>query len=415
MTHDTPPAPGDGFALPASIGNRETADGWRRWRLTRHTFVPAPVIDRAAYHRLSSRRRAVYDLHRESTHCNIPLLETPMSVTVARMMRLRIRQGALKHGPTTRSGLMIDGGGYQGKTETACEVAAAFEDAWLALNHQLNPDTIEGVTDLHTPVVYVQTPVTAKPKSTCKAVLDFFGADHKYLDLPGLVRQVRASLHDHGVRALILDDITRLRMHRADDQDTLDLIRAFMSMNVTLVLIGIDIPGSGLLGPARRDPRTGQWVYQGPGSSTTWADHAATQTQRRFDLVQLDKFRYDTPAEMAAWSAHLTGIEGQLRLLDAAPGMLTDATMPEYLFRRTDGVVGLLERLIEDGCALAMETGTEKLTCKLLEGIEIDLGHSAAQRDPDEIPPVPPRTDRRRPRNTVFDDKGPADDADEAA
>ncbi|TJZ93134.1 hypothetical protein FCI23_54785 [Actinacidiphila oryziradicis] len=27
-----------------------------------------------------------------------------------------------------------------------------------------------------------------------------------------------------------LDDITRLRMHRADDQDTLDLIRAFMSI-----------------------------------------------------------------------------------------------------------------------------------------------------------------------------------------
>ncbi|MFI1168587.1 hypothetical protein ACH4UM_34720 [Streptomyces sp. NPDC020801] len=42
--------------------------------------------------------------------------------------------------------------------------------------------------------------------------------------------------------ALILDDITRLRMHRADDQDTLGLIRTFVSMNVTLILVGVDIP-----------------------------------------------------------------------------------------------------------------------------------------------------------------------------
>jgi hypothetical protein len=58
-----------------------------------------------------------------------------------------------------------------------------------------------------------------------------------------------------------LDDITRLRIHRADDQDVLDLIRAFMSMPVTHVLIGVDIPGSGLLREGRHDLRTGQYVF----------------------------------------------------------------------------------------------------------------------------------------------------------
>jgi hypothetical protein len=52
------------------------------------------------------------------------------------------------------------------------------------------------------------------------------------MTLPQLVHAVRASLHDHGTRILLLDDITRLRMHRADDQDVLDLIRALMSMHV---------------------------------------------------------------------------------------------------------------------------------------------------------------------------------------
>ncbi len=62
-----------------------------------------------------------------------------------------MQTNALKHKPTTRPGLMITGGGYQGKTETACEIAAAFEDAWLALHHQLNPNAIAGYPGLARP------------------------------------------------------------------------------------------------------------------------------------------------------------------------------------------------------------------------------------------------------------------------
>ncbi|WP_329141404.1 hypothetical protein OG552_30230 [Streptomyces sp. NBC_01476] len=72
-------------------------------------------------------------------------------------------------------------------------------------------------------------------------------------------------------------------MHRADDQDTLDLIRAFMSMHVTLVLVGVDIPSSGLMDeghPAAQ--RRGRRPVNG------WEP---TRTERRFDLVELDRFR----------------------------------------------------------------------------------------------------------------------------
>jgi hypothetical protein len=143
-------------------------------------------------------------------------------------------------------------------------------------------------------------------------------------------------------------------------------------------------------------------------------DEADTQTRRRFELVELSPFRYDTPAEIAAWVTHLAGVEEQLRLLRAEPGMLTGNAMPEYLFRRTGGVVGLLERLIEDGCAHAVDTGAERLTTDLLDGLDINLGN-AAGRDPaaGEIPGIPTRAPaattsrkRSRGRNTVFDDKG---------
>ncbi|MFD0502478.1 TniQ family protein [Streptomyces chiangmaiensis] len=281
-----------------------------------------------------------------------------MSLKVSRLVNRRLRNNALKTRPSTRAGAMVTGWGYQGKTETVCEVAAAFEDAWLALHDHLNPNTVDGVRDLRAPVAYVQTPVTAKPKGTCQAILNFFGAENRRLTLPQLIRQVADSLDDHGTQALILDDITRLRMHRADDQDTLDLIRVLMSMNVTLVLVGVDILGSGLLRQGHWDATTRQWVMP-PSPHTRVHGLEATQTERRFDLVELDRFRYTTPDQIAAFHDHLAGLEDSLRLLKAEPGMLTSGTMPEYLMRRTDGVVGLLERLVEDGCQEAMDSGKE--------------------------------------------------------
>ena len=99
----------------------------------------------------------------------------------------------------------------------------------------------------------------------------------------------------------------------------------------------------------------------------------------RFDLVDLDRFSYDTPAGIAAWTAHLVGIEQQLRLLRGCDGMLSGGDMPEYLFRRTHGIVGLLRRLIEDGCAKAISAGEERLTPELLADTAIRLGHTLGQ------------------------------------
>ncbi|MBO2461210.1 AAA family ATPase [Actinomadura violacea] len=414
----TGPAGGDSagsaasFLPPAVLLDRECADGWRRWRLTRHDAPPAPRWSPAQYQAASPRTRGLYDLHRCATHANLAVQETPMSAAVARVVASRIRTNALKRKPSTRAGVMVNGGGYQGKTETVCEVAALFEEWWLELHHQLNPDALPGTRDLHAPVAYVQTPVTATPKSTCEAILDFYGEPHKNMTLPQLVRTVKAALHAHGTKALILDDITRLKMHREADQDVLDLIRSLMSMSVTLVLVGVGIPQSGLLRDSRYDARSGQWVFPpATGRFRSRNDAAGTQTERRFDLIELGPFRYDTAAQIDAWVHHLAGIQDQLRLLKAEPAMLTSAGMPEYLFRRTDGIVGLLERLIEDGCSQAIDSGAERLTTGLLDSVTISLDHLPV-RDPaaGEVPAIPappsrvPR--RKRPRNTSFDDGG---------
>lgn len=400
------------FLLPTTGAARDTIESWRNWRETRHVFVPAPRLTVQKYRLLSPRDRRIHDLHRAATHANLAIQETPMSARVTRLLSMRVESGALKRRPGARAGVMVNGGGYQGKTETVCEFAAAFEDLWLDLHRDLNPNTIHGTRDLHAPVAYVPTPVKATPKSTCQAILDFYGGPID-MTLPQLLRAVRTSLADHGTKVLIMDDITRLKMHRQDDQDVLDMIRVLMDMQVTLVLVGVGIHRSGLLREGRYNANTKQWVYLPPRRrSKSYNDEAATQTERRFDVIDLNPFRYDTPDEIAAWTAHLHGLEAQLRLFNSSPGMLSGGTMPEYLYRRTNGIVGLLERLIEDGCQMAIADGSEVLKEEHLEQVTINIGNLPDdQHDADsgEVPDVPPHTPpkkRRRGRNTVFDDRG---------
>jgi len=333
-----------------------------------------------------------------------------MSRRVSDLMRGRLQNNAVKFAPGTRDGLMISGGGFQGKTETACWAAAEFEDLWRDIYQQLLPGPPAGTRDLFVPVAYCRLPVRATPKGLCKAILDIYGDPHP-ATLDDLIRSVRSTVRDHFTTALLIDDITRLRLHRGDDQDTLDLVRELMDVNVTLVLIGVDIPGSGLLRGAWIDQRTGQWVFPDASRARSHAEAAATQTERRFDLVDLDPFDYSTPAGITAFLEHLAGIEDQLRLLRSFDGMLTAGEMPEYLFRRTRGIVGLLRRLIEDGCAKAITTGEERLTPTLLAGTAIGPD-SLAGLDPEagEVPDIPagipaPKK-KRRPRNTAFDDRG---------
>ncbi len=190
-------------------------------------------------------------------------------------------------------------------------------------------------------------------------------------------------------------------------------IRELMSLPVTLILVGVGIPRSGLLRDGRKDPRTGQWLFppvKDRGKSRN--DDAPGQTDLRFDLLDLDRFTYDTPAGIAARTAHLVGIEQQLRLLHGHDGMLSDGAMPEYLFRRTGGIVGLVKKLVQAGCRYAIETGLEQTTTELLDTLALSPA-DLPDLDPDagEVPDIPaapaaPPRKAPRPRNTVFDDQG---------
>jgi hypothetical protein len=399
--------------LPGPVPDRETWEGWTRWRLTRRDFIPAPVVTAGEHAAMTARQRRLHDLHRAATHSNLEIQDTPMSALVSKEVRSLVEINAFDKSPDTRPGLMVNGGACQGKTATVCEALAAFEDEWLGL-YEMAAGSVEGTLDHHVPVVYVRTPVKATPISACQRILDFYGEDYKGMTLAALLRTVKQAVHDHGTKAVAIDDITRLKLHREADQDTLDMIRELMSTPVTLILIGVGIYKSGLLRNGRRDPVTGQWVVppvKDRGKSRN--DDAPDQTDLRFEPVDLDRFSYGGTASTGAWIAHLVGLEQQLRLLNARDGMLSEGAMPEYLFRHTRGIVGVLRKLVQKACRRAIETGEEEITTALLDSLTITR-EDLPGLDPDsgEIPDFLAAPDTEKPakprkgRNTVFDDHG---------
>ncbi|WP_431776189.1 hypothetical protein [Streptomyces cucumeris] len=107
------------FVLSGPAPARDTVAGWQHWIRTRNSFAPAPVMDRAAFGLLSKRKKMLHNLRRTATHANLPLLDTPMSLAVEKLLTGRIETNALKIKPTTRAGVMLSGGGYQGKTNAS--------------------------------------------------------------------------------------------------------------------------------------------------------------------------------------------------------------------------------------------------------------------------------------------------------
>ncbi|MFD9479874.1 AAA family ATPase [Streptomyces nojiriensis] len=400
--------------LPGPPVDRTRVEGWQRWVRTRDLFVPAPVLSMEQYLQLTPRRRRIHDLHRLATHSSLPLQSTPMSEAVDWLVNARIEDGAYSHKAGIRTGVMVNGGGAQGKTETVCAALAAFEENWLEVNEYVNPEAMAGTRDLLAPVAYVRCPVQATPVSTCQRILDFYGEDYKNMRQEDLIRTVNAAIYAHATKALVIDDITRLKLHRERDQDVLDLLLEMMSMSVTLILVGVGIPTSGLLRRGSFDPVTKEWAIppvRDRGRSPN--PDAPTQHERRFEMVDLQPFSYDTPGRIAAWVNHLAALEESLRLLHDTEGLLTSGSMPEYLFQRTNGVVGLLEKLVQRGCRVAIEGGSERLTKDLLSRCAVsptdlpDLDADSGEQP--LIPPVKPSPKKRqRSRNTVYDDAGPA-------
>jgi len=412
-----------GVLVPLQKHDLSTAVGFRRWAEGRNeTTARPPVVSVAEYAAMDDRARRRYDLQRAVSNANIDLISTPMVEELRLGIEDRVWANALDRSPGPVEGIMVSGGGAQGKTAAVQAICADFLDDWVDLHGLANTTSYTGARDAHEPVVYVPIPTDPTCKSLCGAILDAVGEPWFRREELGILRKrVLASLRELGVRVLLLDDITRIKMHRADDQSVLDLIRAIQDCGATLILVGVAIPGSGLLSEGRHDDDVPVTLTAQKGQLRRRAvedEDQYTQTERRFKLLHVRNYSYHDKRSRREWIELLVALGAQLRLVGMDPEtpgkLLIEGDLPEYLFGRTGGVVGTLCRLVTEACRVAARTpdpvtGEERLTRQLLDGVRANFSAEEGRvAEVGEIPDIPTvRTTATDPKrvNRVLQEK----------
>lgn len=362
-------------------------DGWNDFVRKRNDYAPPPLLDRATYLNLTAPERRMYDLARRIGNSNLPKHETPMTTRVRGQIEAVLHHNLYSTDPGVRSGVFISADGAMGKSTLMREIAADF-DADIRQYRELLP-TVMPHRDRWVPIAWVTVPPKLSIRSLGTAILNFYGEypPSRPTD-PQITERVDKVLRDCGTRLIILDDITRYKDGEAD-RFASDWIRNLMETSVSIVAMGVDVRGSGILYDGKGRPRDEQ---------------LRTQTARRFTVLDIDKFHYDSATDIREWVAHLKAVEEDLLLLDKQPGMLSQH-LPEFLFQHTNGVIGVLTDWIEL-TALSIigrspSRGGEFLTRTDFEAIPVKAqnGQRTTQAEPKQ-------TGNRRGkkgRNTMYD------------
>lgn len=366
-------------------------DGWQEFVSDRHAYEPPPRYAPEEYRALAPVNRARYDLARRMANINLPKHETPMTKRVRSSLEPTLHANLFSNDPGVRAGVFISADGGLGKSTLMREIAADFDTEVRALQ-ELAPGLFPH-SDRWVPVAWVTVPPKLSIRSLALAILDFYGAPHRKSDTDAaLTKRVEDTIRDCGTRLLVLDDITRYKDYEPDRLAS-DWIRNLMETSVTIVAMGVDVHGSGIL-------------YDGKSNRE---QQLRTQTARRFTVLTMDPFTYDTPSGIRAWVAHLRALEDDLFLLGKQEGMLSDA-LADYLYEKTQGVIGVLTKWVSVTAMKAVgrpdRNGGEFLTQADFAETPVPSVHSL-NTDIDPLAPPPPgnsgTSKRKKGRNTMYD------------
>lgn len=332
--------------------------GWSRFVQQRTAYQAPPLLTRDAYTALAPSDRRSYDIARRVGNCNLPKHDTPSTIYTRTIIEAVLHSGLYSMDPGVRSGVFLSADGAMGKSTLMREIAADY-DADIRQFQQLVPTAVP-YRDLWVPVAWVTVPPKLSIRSLGAAILNFYGErTPKSLTDPQVTSRVEDIIRDCGTRLLVLDDITRYKDGEAD-RFASDWLRNLMETSVSVVAMGVDVRGSGILHDGR--------------ARTVHDRNLKTQTSRRYTVLDLEPFNYDSADGIRDWVAHLRAVEEDLLLLDKQPGMLSDE-LAEYLFEYTGGVIGVLADWIELSALSVMKRpasrGGETLTRADFEAIPV--------------------------------------------
>ena len=326
-------------------------EGWRQFADDEPTERPERIRP-ADYRRLDERSRSAYDLGRlRHAHGFGPIRS--LYADVHRTLERLVISNEVR-GPGARHGAALDGNPGNGKTTIASHFGRHYERRCRQrYPHELTPDGHE-----YLPVLYVNVDALPTIKGLNHAMLTFYGmgpprsANARQLTQLVLecARRCRTSL-------IVIDDIHLLELRRDADRDANNhLKRLANDLQATFVYAGVGLSHGGFMHEGRYGPEV-----------------ALAQISQRFKRLPVEPLRRSTPSERATWLGVLQVFERELVLLQAKDGDLTGQA--DYLWRRTQGVIGSLTQLLTEAAAEAIDTGAERVTTKLLDAI--DIGYAA--------------------------------------
>jgi hypothetical protein len=326
-------------------------EGWRAFVGDEPTERPER-LQRGDYRRLDERARAAYDTTRlRHAHGFGPIRS--LYTDIHRALERLVASNELR-GPGARHGAALDGNPGNGKSTIVSQFGRHHERACRArYPDELTPDGHE-----YLPVVYVNVDALPTIKGLNEALLTFYGlGPPRQANARQLTQLVLECARSCRTSLIVIDDIHLLELRREADRDANNhLKRLANDLQATFVYAGVGLSHGGFMHEGLHGP-----------------DAALAQISRRFKRLPVEPLRRSTKEQRALWLGVLSVFESELVLLSARPGDLTGQA--DYLWRRTQGVIGSLTQLLTEACAEAIDTGTERITARLLDGI--DIGYAA--------------------------------------
>jgi hypothetical protein len=318
-----------------------TLAGWRAF-VEETSAAPELLVDRD-WKQLGDTDRLAYDERRLHHHARLLVVATP---TIRKVITEGRRLSYLnRNAHSGRCGLILSGPARTGKTTALTQLGKTLE----VIHRQRRPHAGGDI-----PTVYITVPPAATAKMIAIEFARFLGLPTiRRANITDIVEAVCGVCIDTRTTLIAVDEIHNVSLATRTGAEASDMLKYFSErIPATFIYAGIDVERAGLLAGTRGEQIAG-----------------------RFGMIRTGVF----PAG-EHWTGLIAVLEDSLRLHRHRPGTLTG--LADYLHHRTTGMIGSLLRLIRGAALQAVLDGTERITRRSLDAIEIDIAaQTASTRD----------------------------------
>ncbi|MFJ4834844.1 AAA family ATPase [Streptomyces sp. NPDC088747] len=319
-----------------------TKEGWRAF-VDENLEPPSPLPPGVS---LDADELESYQEIRIDYHTRSVVVATPTIRKVVTTGRTRILLN--RHQVSARRGLIVSGTSGTGKTTAITQLGKNVEQ----LVRRRSPGTGPAL-----PVVFVTVPPAATPKILAGEFARFLGIPlHYRMSQVQITNAVCDLLGRLGTVLVLVDEIHNLDLTTRSGAEASDQLK-YLSERIaaTFVLAGLNVE-----------------------TSTLFQGVRGQQISGRYSVIPSKAFGRRSRADREQWQALIATMESSLRLDRHKPEALL--ALDAYLHDRTSGLIGSLSQLIREAAIAAIDTGSEKITKRLLDSIELD--HTAQQSQP---------------------------------